>query len=434
MEPVVPKDLLLPLPAPSWLLVGLLLLSFALHILFVNLMVGGSVLVLFTEILGRRKRDWDRVSRAIGETITVNKSIAVVLGVGPLLTLSVLYTMQFYTANALTGHVWLLVIPLVILAFLLTYAHKYSWDKLEKSKGLHIAMSAAATAIFLSIPFIFLTEINLMLYPERWREIGSFWDALLLPNVFPRYLHFLAATIALVGLFCAWYLGREKRFRELHLETVTRQEIIQTFLGVTLGATALQLLFGPLLLLTLPAHVISSSLILVLLAVATLAVIVVLWLWREVTAPVAGARFNSIVILLTVVVSLMVWGRHDIRETAIIPHRALIAQKTADYAAKVQAARNYLVMPGGLGGETLSPGARLFGQRCASCHAFDKRLVGPPLNEAAKLYKGNPQGIVKWALNPGRRRSDYPAMPAQQVPAADLLQIANYILDTAGQQ
>ncbi|HXK61813.1 MAG TPA: cytochrome C, partial [Acidobacteriota bacterium] len=89
MDSLVPKDVLLPLPAPVWLLTALLLISFLLHILFVNLMVGGSILVLWTEIRGLRKKEWDRVSHRIAETVTVNKSLAVVLGVAPLLTISV---------------------------------------------------------------------------------------------------------------------------------------------------------------------------------------------------------------------------------------------------------------------------------------------------------------------------------------------------------
>ena len=201
MEYVIPKDIPLPFPAPAWLLVTILLVTFAAHILFVALMVGGSITVLVTEMMGLRRRDWDKVSRAVAHTITVNKSLAVVLGVGPLLAINVYYTVQFYAANALTGHVWLLIVPLVILAFLITYAHEYSWDRLQNHKVLHISMAAVATALFLFIPLIFLSNINLMLYPEHWREVTGFFDALVLPNVLPRYLHFMSATIALTSLF-----------------------------------------------------------------------------------------------------------------------------------------------------------------------------------------------------------------------------------------
>jgi len=433
MEPVVPKDLPLDLPAPFWLLEFLLLLSFGLHILFVNLMVGGSLLALFSEIRGLRHPDWDKISRAIAQTITVNKSLAVVLGVAPLLTVSVLYTMQFYSANALTGHIWILIVPLVIAAFLLSYAHKYSWNRLADRKGLHLAFAAGASGLFLFIPLIFLSNINLMLYPEHWRSIGSFWDALTLANVLPRYFHFLAASLSLVGLFLAVYLGRDSYFATLELESVTRTQLVRSFYAIAFAATLAQFIFGPLLFLTLPSHTISTTLVVVL-AVVVLPVggLAVWWLWQETNAENPGHRLVPIVAALAVVVCFMVYGRHDIRETALAPHRDLMAARTAQYMASVRQAQDFLVIPGGLGGKPLSVGAQLFQTRCASCHAMDSRLVGPPMVEAAQSYSGNPEGIVAWAVAPGRKRADYPPMPPQDLPREDLLQIADYILETTG--
>jgi cytochrome c len=46
----VPKDIPLPLPLPEWLLVVILVVSFLVHILFVNLMVGGLLLTLWSQI------------------------------------------------------------------------------------------------------------------------------------------------------------------------------------------------------------------------------------------------------------------------------------------------------------------------------------------------------------------------------------------------
>ena len=433
MEPVVPKDLPLGLPAPFWLLEFLLLLSFGLHILFVNLLVGGSLLALFAEIRGLRHPDWDKISRAIAQTITVNKSLAVVLGVAPLLIISVLYTMQFFSANALTGHVWILIVPLVIVAFLLSYAHKYSWNRLATRKGLHLTFAAGASGLFLFIPLIFLSNINLMLYPEHWRSIGSFWDALILANVLPRYLHFLAASVSLVGLFLVVYLGREQTFANLTLESTSRQQLVRALYGATFAATLAQFIFGPLLFLTLPSHTISTILVLVLaLVVLPAGTLAVWWLWQEANAEQPGRRLVPTIAALTVIVCFMIYGRHDIRETALAPHRELMAAKTAQYMASVGQAQDFLVVPGGLGGKPLSVGAQLFQTRCASCHALDKRLVGPPLVEAARSYAGNPGGIAAWALAPGRKRTDYPPMPPQDLPRDDLLQIAEYILETTG--
>ena len=91
----LPVDIPLPLPADSVLLQALLVLLFLWHILFVNLMVGGSLLTVAFQIIGRRRPDFDRLARAVAGTVTVNKSLAVVMGVGPLLAVNVYYTVYF---------------------------------------------------------------------------------------------------------------------------------------------------------------------------------------------------------------------------------------------------------------------------------------------------------------------------------------------------
>lgn len=130
----VPRDIPLDMPLPEWLLVALLILSFLMHILFVNLMLGGTLLTFWAERKGKENKDYDTLAQEIAKTITVNKSIAVVLGVAPLLSINTLYTVYFYSANALTGKFWISLVPLITVIFLLLYWHKYSWKKYENRK------------------------------------------------------------------------------------------------------------------------------------------------------------------------------------------------------------------------------------------------------------------------------------------------------------
>jgi len=143
----VPKDIPLDLPLPEWLLVTLLVFSFLLHIIFINLMVGGSIVTLWAQIKGLKNKEYDTFAHEIAKTITVNKSIAVVLGVAPLLSINTLYTIYFYSANALTGFAWIMIIPLVTIAFLLTYLHKYTWSTFESISRVSFSCSPEKVAI-----------------------------------------------------------------------------------------------------------------------------------------------------------------------------------------------------------------------------------------------------------------------------------------------
>ncbi len=145
--PPVPRDIPLPLPADPTVLEIANVAVFVAHILFVNLLVGGALLTLAFQIRGLRDPRYDALARTIAATTTVNKSLAVVLGVAPLLVVSVLYTMHFYTANALTGTAWILLVPTIAIVFLLLYAHHYTWDRLATRRRLHIGILAAAVAL-----------------------------------------------------------------------------------------------------------------------------------------------------------------------------------------------------------------------------------------------------------------------------------------------
>jgi cytochrome c len=428
----LPRDIPLPLPADQVLLQALLVLLFLWHILFVNLMVGGSLLTVAFQLVGLRRPDFAVLARAIAGTVTVNKSLAVVFGVGPLLAINVLYTVHFYTANTLTGTAWLSIVPLVTLAFLLTYAHKYAWDRLAHARGLHIAIGAAGAALFLVVPLIFLANINLMLFPGRWLQVEGFLSALLLPNVWPRYFHFLAASVAITGLFLLFFFLRAGCPVETRLQELDRLALRRLFYGITLGATAMQLLFGPWVLLTLPAQGMSWYLI----GVVTAGVGCALWamhlMWREITAPLVRAtpRAALVFTLITLTAFVMGYGRHVYRERALQEHRALMAAHTGDTGWLAAAAQWREAT--GRQRERPPLGQRIFESTCAACHARDRVLVGPSVLEIAGLYRDDPDGIAAWTREPGRKRPDMPPMPAFRLGDETLRAVAAYLLEEAG--
>lgn len=424
----VPRDITLPMPMDAGFLEILLVILFLFHILFVNLMLGGSTLTLFYEMVGLKRPEYDRLAREIGKTITVSKSLAVVLGVGPLLAINVLYTIHFYSANALTGVAWISIVPLVSVAFLITYLHKYTWDRLAANKGLHIAIGAMGTGLFCLVPLIFLANINLMLFPERWGEVRGFLSALVLPNVLPRYLHFLLASLALTGLAGVGWFGRREFAVDSLLPGFTRPALRRKFYSITFGATLLQIVVGSLVYFTLPVKGITVFMTAIVLMAIVAAIVLMGLLWKEILAPDqrVGRLYAPIFLLLTFTVSCMAYGRHLYREGCVAEHRRLVAASTLEFEQISAAAASGLVAE-----DTSVPlGPKVYKTICSGCHAVDKPLVGPPLTEIALIYAGNPAGIVKWAKAPGKKRAGVPPMPPfASLPANQLEAVAQYMLE-----
>ena len=436
MDPMpVPKDFLLPLPAASADLQLAIVALFLAHILFVNLMVGGVLLSLAAEIRGLRRRPYDALAKKIAATVTVNKSMAVVLGVGPLLVINALYGLYFYTANSLTGRAWILIVPVVICAFLLLYLHKYSWDALADRKGLHLAIGGAGAVLLLAVPLIFLANVNLMLFPDRWIGVEGFLSALALPNVVPRFFHFTLASVAVAALFLAGWLCRPGFDFVNELPGLDRSELKREFLTVAFGATALQLLAGPLVLLTLPPHGLSWLLAGTLAVAVSFGVAALALLWRESSAQgPLSAGYWKVIVLLGCTVGLMGVTRHLYRETAITPHRQLVAAHTAAFESAALGARMRLAAGTprlGAVDVSASVGERVFRATCMACHDVETRRVGPPLTEIVDLYTGNPDGLIAWVKAPGRKREGFQQMPPITMQDAQYRAVADYILTEA---
>lgn len=430
----VPKDIPLPLPLPEDILVFILILSFLLHILFINLMVGGGILTFWYEVRGIKNKDYDKLAREIANTITVNKSMAVVLGVAPLLSINVLYTLYFYSSNALTGNLWISVIPWVTVAFLSVYLHKYTWERLADNKALHLSILGLGVISFLVIPFIFLTNINLMLFPEKWSAIRGFTDALVLPNVFPRYFHFITACLAITGLFLTFWFGRKNFRTEGKFEKLSKKEIKKQMLNLTLIATSVQFIFGPLLFLTLPTKGVTWGLFWVIMGGVTVAIIVLVQLWKLYEEDeIISKRFYVVMGLFVLLVAFMGTGRHLYREGALKTHKELMAERTAAHWEAVKKAHENLLMPKVETKEgTVMPGEQLFKNNCTVCHAANTRLVGPPMTEASLIYKNNIEGLKSWIKKPGRKRMDFPAMTGfPQLTNQQLTDIAQYVLQNS---
>lgn len=76
--------------------------------------------------------------------------------------------------------------------------------------------------------------------------------------------------------------------------------------------------------------------------------------------------------------------------------------------------------------------AEVFQMNCAACHAVDHMLVGPSLVEISGIYRGNPDGFLKWCIQPQHKREGVIEMPSMAHLGEPVLrQLHAYILDSA---
>jgi hypothetical protein len=242
----------IPLPASGTLLEILLVGTFVLHLVPMNLVMGGGIFVLWSALRASGNAHHGRLARWWARLLPAAVALTITSGVAPLLFLQVLYGPFFFSSSILMAWPWLGIIPLLLLAYYGFYWHSLRFEALGRSGPL---VAAGSVACVMLIGFLFTNNLILMLQPEKWRALytakwpGVAWNATD-PIVLPRFFHFFLAALA-VAAFAVFLLGVHRRqsdpeFGQWAIRLGTRWFV---------GATLTQLLVGPWFLLSLPEAV-----------------------------------------------------------------------------------------------------------------------------------------------------------------------------------
>ncbi len=254
MNPVIPMADPLPQPAPPVLLWALLQLTFLLHLVAMNVVLGGSVLALHWRFSRRAEGAAHRAALLLffAKALPVAVAATVTLGVAPLLFVQVLYGRLFFTSSILMAWFWLAVIPLVILAYYGAYLLAFRGEALG---GRARWVAALVAGLFATTAFVYVSNVTRALRPETFLEAyrTSARGVLLNlgdPTFWPRYLHVLLGAVAVAALGAALYgVVRRGRDPELAAWAIRRGT---TVFGV---ATAANVFAGTLFLLAQPKAV-----------------------------------------------------------------------------------------------------------------------------------------------------------------------------------
>lgn len=190
-----------PLPAAAWLFHVLLVVTFFVHVLFLNVTLGGTVIASTHGLLaGGSEAPGRRLGRLMVDLLPASISFTITTGIAPLLFIQVLYGQLFYPATILVGWSWLALLVLLVVGYYSVYLHRF---EVGGHGGLPVWLAVAA-ACFLAVAGIQVLVNVLQLRPTRWLAIGSGMEsAFREPTMLPRLLHFLGGSLAVAGLFLA---------------------------------------------------------------------------------------------------------------------------------------------------------------------------------------------------------------------------------------
>ncbi|GAB6183818.1 hypothetical protein [Thermodesulfovibrio hydrogeniphilus] len=284
------------LPVPAEIFIVLEQLFFLIHILLVNSIVGLALIILFK---GRQKESISLLN-PFAKKIPILFALGINMAIPALLFLQVVFGSLFYTSSIFMGSFWILIIPFLIIAY---YSSYYYYKKFDTSNYSRHALLLILILVFY-IAFMLVNNLSMMEMPDKWIAYFEKRDGTILlwnvPSIYPRFLHFLVASIAVGGIIYAFYFNKKGN-----------KEKTKEGLKIFAYATMIQIVVGVWFLLSHPNEIMLKFMGKDAFATAVLIIGITTALVSIVTAIKGNLKGTILFLLLTLIA--MIINRYNLR-------------------------------------------------------------------------------------------------------------------------
>jgi hypothetical protein len=309
----------LPQPAPTLLLWGLLLLTFFLHLVPMNLALGGSVIALVARL---RARAGDthaaHLAGLFAKVLPTVMAATVTLGVAALLFVQVLFGRAFFASAVLMAWPWLSVVVLVMAAYHASYRLAFT----TAGGTGRVGLASAVALLLVAVGFVYTNNMSMMLRADQFATFTAAGTPGLRLNtddgtLVPRFLHMVLGAIAVAGVATAMVGVLRRRTQPEFAVWAMRFGS-----GWAAAATFLNLLVGSWWLMALPRDVLlrfmgrdpAAAVVLMVGVACGLIVLVAFAMASRAIDPSPAVRGGAWALGLTLVT--MLFTRDQVRESA----------------------------------------------------------------------------------------------------------------------
>jgi len=201
------------LPAPTAWYAVLYVVTLLMHVVFMSYVLAGSIMLGAAGLRGMLGKsghasDWSAVTTILKDWMPFALSAAITAGVAPLLFVQILYQQEFYTANLLSFHRWMAILPVLIVAFYLLYLLKA--NRIEGKTALQgvVAMLVMACIVFVGWSWVenHLLSLNKAAWPKQYETQAMVYRN---PAILPRLGFWIASAFPTASILLAWQLRAE---------------------------------------------------------------------------------------------------------------------------------------------------------------------------------------------------------------------------------
>jgi len=420
----------------------ILMMILFLYIPFISVLFGGTILSLWYRKRGLNESNpmYLRFAIDIIETLTINKSIGVILGIVPTFVFVLIFAQLLHNTETPALVYMITAFAFSIIAIILIYTYRYSVTFGRLFESLKEAVpededtsvllrnyrdgsrrigtrSGRYGVIFLFLAlYLIVAGISVTTYSSGANGI---YQNLISIKIILRFIQFLTASAALTGgaIFFAYFAwdGGKKITDEKHKTFIKKNAVYLTFTGSILLPVLLCMDI-----IILPETALSGAIFVYGLLALFLLFIVYHYLYSMIRD--SNLKFSSSIFYLVLVSLLALIVKDQLAMgNALKPNAVILSSKYDVYLAGLE---------GGNKGAATVSGEQIFKNICSSCHSFDHKVVGPPYKQTLPKYEGHLNQLVSFIRNPTKKNPDYPPMPNPGLKPNEAQAVAEWILKT----
>lgn len=417
-------------------------LVLSLFVPFISIVFGGT----FLSIQFRKKANklsneyYSKLSRDIIEYVTVNNSVGVILGIIPVLTLILILSQLLHTAQINTTTLLLISFLLITAALVMIYTYRHSsivnfvinslentslknadaqqeLDRIKKT-SFHLSFKYGKLGlVFLFVGlWFFVAGYTSAIKFSEW-NLTSIFTSLGSPTVLLNLIIFICFAFMLTAaavLFIHLYWKEGKKNENPEYTTFLKDRISKV--GLKIGIP-LPLLIT-LSILTIPGNNLSGSIF----VYSVIAILLIFLAYHQfyMIEVKNEYKFSSMVFFILILASI----------SLIIKDQKAMSNSTELHSLALSTEYNKMLAElKGEGIEAVINAKELYDVRCASCHKFDQKLVGPAHFDVLPKYVGKEAQLIAFIRNPIKVDPAYPPMPNPGLKPQEAEAVAKYLLE-----
>lgn len=409
---------------------------------FISLVFGGTFASIYYGKKFRRTKTlyYKKFSKEVVEYLTANPGVGIILGLVPLLTAILILTQLLHTSKIQSVSFLFLSFAFILVALVMIYTYRYSMaltnvfnsvdlsnisDKdLEedyrklKSKSSYLSLrygKSGLVLLFIGIWF-YSAGITSATNFSTWNFPGII-TALAAPKVLLNLLIFLAFAFTLSNagyLFLHLFWNKNKSSEDPNYTKFVKDVCSKAGLKASI---VLPLLIA-INLFSISSDNLSGTIFIY--SVISIVLIFVAYHFFYMILHKNDYKFGSMIFFFLVFASLALIIRDQKAMTNATESHTLIL--STNYSKMLADLR-------GEGGVAELSGKEIYDVRCASCHKFDQKLVGPAHFDVLPKYEGKESQLIAFIRNPVKVDPAYPPMPNPGLKPQEAEAVAKYLLD-----